>query len=76
MRATTLNTWPRLFAWQRLWAALFSNGVHTSMLDECSLTDDLRRDLGLTDGRRVIGSDHERKNPETLEAVRLQQGPL
>jgi hypothetical protein len=81
MRAATLRVRSHMFAVSRLFDLLrtLRGNRHTTRHDnlvEDSMTDDMKRDLGLMDGRRGVGSPRERQSDEMLEALLRQPRPL
>lgn len=81
MRAATLRVRSHMFAVSRLFDLLRSlrGNRHTTRHDilvDDGMTDDMKRDLGLMDGRRGVGSPRERQSDEVREALLRQPRPL
>lgn len=81
MRAATLRVRNPLLAVSRLWDLVRSvriTGAKTrpQNLADDSLSDDIKRDLGLMDGRRGVGFPRDRQSDEMREALLRQPRPL
>lgn len=74
MRATALRAWPRLFAWLRL-PELPDHSIEKNRVEE-DISDHIKRDLGLLDGRNGIGPGKMQLSDELREAIRLQPRSL
>jgi len=76
MGATALNVWLRIFAW--LWNTdWFGKGYTPSnTLHDEELSDHLKRDLGLIEGRNRLGQQPVQLSDELREALRQSPRPL
>ena len=81
MRAATLRVRSHMFAILRLFDLLrplrgnTQTTRHDNLVDD-GMTDDMKRDLGLMDGRRGVGPQQERQSDEMREALLRQPRPL
>lgn|GEM_PF-7011342 len=81
MRAATLRVRSPMLAVSRLLDLVRSVRIKSATtppqnLVDDSLSDDIKRDLGLMDGRRGVGSPRERQSDEMREALLRQLRPL
>lgn len=81
MRAATLRVRShmlavlRLFDLLKVWRDKAEASRHHNALED-DLTDEIKRDLGLMDGRPAVGCPRQRQSDEMREALLRQPRPL